>query len=62
VQTLAIDFALLGTLIDAWMLPAVAVAIPGGWLGQRFGETQVVLVGLGLMVLGSLLVAGAALE
>jgi len=38
VQTLAIDFALLGTLIGSWMLPGIAVAIPGGWLGQRFGE------------------------
>jgi len=38
VETLAIDFASLGTLIGVWMLPGVAVAIPGAMLGRRFGD------------------------
>jgi len=59
VEALAIDFALLGTLVGVWMLPGVAVAIPGALLGRRFGDKQVVLGGLALMVLGSLLMASA---
>ena len=56
---LAIDFALLGTLIGVWMLPGIVVAIPGGLLGRRFGDKRVALVGLALMALGSV-VTGAA--
>jgi MFS family permease len=66
VRDLALDLALFGTLIGAWMLPGVAVAIPGGLLGKRFGDKGVTLFGLLLMVLGSALTAmsteyGAAL-
>jgi predicted MFS family arabinose efflux permease len=59
VEHLALDFALLGALIGAWMLPGVALAIPGGLLGQRFGDKPVVIAGLALMVLGSVVVAEA---
>lgn len=58
-EQLGIDFALLGALIGIWMMPGVFVAIPGGLLGRRFGDKQMVLVGLALMVLGSFVVAGA---
>ena len=60
VADLALDLALFGTLIGAWMLPGVALAIPGGLLGKRFGDKPVTLAGLALMALGSLLTAGAA--
>src|SRR5688500_866405 len=60
VADLALDLALFGTLIGAWMLPGVALAIPGGLLGKRLGDKQVTLAGLALMALGSLLTAGAA--
>ncbi len=59
VADLGIDFALLGVLIGAWMLPGVAVAIPGGMLGRLLGDKPVVLAGLALMAAGSLLVAAA---
>ena len=59
VAELAIDFAMLGALIGVWMLPGVAVAIPGGLLGRRFGDKRVVLAGLALMALGSFMVAAA---
>jgi predicted MFS family arabinose efflux permease len=59
VEALALDFALLGALIGIWMLPGVIVAIPGGLLGRRFGDKQVVLAGLALMVIGSFVVAAA---
>jgi predicted MFS family arabinose efflux permease len=59
VRDLALDLALFGTLIGAWMLPGVAIAIPGGLLGRRFGDKRVALFGLALMALGSALTASA---
>jgi MFS family permease len=60
VRDLAIDLALFGSLIGAWMLPGAVLAIPSGMLGVRFGDKRVALFGLLLMVLGSALTAGAA--
>jgi predicted MFS family arabinose efflux permease len=57
VDSLAIDFAWLGTLIGLHMLPGVVFALPGGVLGQRFGAKRVVLIGLMLMAVGGLLTA-----
>jgi len=45
----------LGLLIGLYLLPGVAVAIPGGWLGQRFGDKRVVLAGLTMMAAGAAL-------
>src|SRR5215210_125024 len=53
-ETLAIDFTAIGVLIRLYMLPGVIIAFPGGMLGQRFGAKGVVVVGLVLMVLGSI--------
>src|SRR3954453_20255972 len=57
VDSLRIDYLLLGTLVGLYMLPGVIFSIPGGVLGQRFGDKQIALLGLGLMVLGGLWVA-----
>jgi predicted MFS family arabinose efflux permease len=57
VENLQIDYALLGTLVGLYMLPGVVFSLPGGVLGQRFGDKQIALVGLGLMALGGLWVA-----
>ncbi len=57
VQELGIDYAVFGTLVGLFMLPGVIAALPGGVLGQRFGDKRVALVGLGLMALGGVLVA-----
>jgi predicted MFS family arabinose efflux permease len=51
-DALAIDFASLGALIGLYMLPGIAIALPGGMLGQRFGAKRVVLAGLALMAIG----------
>jgi MFS family permease len=59
VAELHINLAALGILVGAWMLPGVFVAIPGGLLGQRFGDKRVVLAALAVMVAGSVLVATA---
>lgn len=43
---LALDYAGLGILIGAYMLPGVFVALPTGWLTSRLGERRIVLAGL----------------
>src|SRR3712207_5069520 len=57
VDSLRIDYALLGTLVGLYMLPGVVFSLPSGVLGQRFGDKQIAILGLGLMVLGGLWVA-----
>src|SRR5476651_443616 len=52
IDALGIDFAALGLLIGLYMLPGVAIALPGGVLGQRFGAKAVVLAGLAMMAVG----------
>ena len=51
--------AQLGTLIGLYWAPGVLIALPGGWLGQRFGEKRMVLAGAVLTVLGGALCAFA---
>lgn len=60
VRDLAIDLALFGSLVGAWMLPGAVIAIPGGMLGGRFGDKRVALFGLALMVMGSAVTAGSS--
>ena len=55
VPDLGLDYAALGTLIGLYMLPGLVIALPGGVLGRRFGETRMCLLGLALMTLGGLL-------
>ena len=47
----------LGVLIGIYLLPGALFAIPGGWLGKRFGDKRVVLTGLAMMTLGGALLA-----
>lgn len=56
---LHLEFGLLGTLVGIWMLPGAFFAIPGGTLGQRFGEKRMSVLGIGLMALGTLSIATA---
>ncbi len=59
IDELAIDYTMLGTLIGLYILPGVVFALPGGMLGKRFGDKQVVLAGLAMMALGGVLVGMA---
>lgn len=59
IADLALEFALFGSLVGIWMLPGTFAAIPGGALGQRFGEKRIVVAGLALMVAGTLAIAAA---
>jgi MFS family permease len=60
VGELAIDYATLGTLVGLYMLPGVLLSIPGGVLGQRFGDRRVSLAGVALMIVGGVIVAAGA--
>ena len=56
---LALDKAQLGWLIGIYLLPGIAIALPGGLLGARYGDKRVTLIGLGLMTVGGLWLAFA---
>ena len=55
VRDLGIGYADVGFLIGLYMLPGIALALPGGVLGQRFGDKRMVGLGLGLMAAGGVL-------
>ena len=50
-----LSYAALGFLIGLYMLPGIALAIPGGLLGRRFGDQRTVCAGLVLMIAGGAL-------
>lgn len=47
-----LTYAALGALIGAYLLPGVAAALAGGWLGATLGDIRTSLAGLALMTLG----------
>jgi MFS family permease len=55
VREFGIVYADIGFLIGLYMLPGIALALPGGALGRRFGDKRVVAVGLILMAVGGAL-------
>ena len=59
VSDLGLSYTQIGWLIGVYMLPGMFLALPGGVIGQRLGERRLVLVGLALMVAGSMLTAVA---
>jgi MFS family permease len=59
IADLGLTYAQFGWVFGLYMLPGAFVALPGGVLGQRFGERRLVVVGLALMVAGGVLTAAA---
>jgi len=59
VADLGLTWVQLGSLIGLYMLPGAVFALPGGVLGQRFGERRMVVGSLALMVAGGLVTAAA---
>lgn len=57
VAELGLSYTEVGSLIGAYVLPAVLLSIPGGLVIQRFGERRVLLASLGLTVIGGVLTA-----
>jgi len=56
---LQLSWVQLGSLIGLYMLPGAVFALPGGVLGQRFGDRRMVVASLALMVGGGLVTAAA---
>lgn len=54
---MGIDYGQFGTLLGIYFLPGIVLALPGGFLGRRFGDKRVVLAGLGMMAAGGLAMA-----
>jgi predicted MFS family arabinose efflux permease len=52
-----IEYAAIGWLIGLYQLSGIALALPGGMLGKRFGDKRLVLFGLILMTGASVLVS-----
>lgn len=59
VGTLVADWASLGTLMGAYSLAGIVVALPAGIMLARFSVRAVLLAGVGLMGLGGILLAMA---
>jgi predicted MFS family arabinose efflux permease len=59
IGTLAADWTQLGTLIGAYSLAGIAVALPAGWVMARLGDRGVLLAGVALMALGGAVLAAA---
>ena len=55
IADLGLNYAEIGTLIGLYMLPGVFIALPGGYLGKRFGDKRMCGTGLALMVVGGLI-------
>jgi MFS family permease len=47
-----LDLGAFGWLVGLYLLPGMAVALPSGMLGARFGERRIALAGLALMIAG----------
>jgi MFS family permease len=52
-----VSLADIGILIGLYFTPGIALALPGGAIGQWFGDKQTVLIALALMLAGSLAMA-----
>src|SRR5262245_4205425 len=56
-RDLGIDLADVGLLIGLYFAPGIALALPGGAMGQKYGDKITVLGALGLMSIGGLMMA-----
>ncbi len=53
----SVSLADIGVLIGLYLTPGIALALPGGAIGQRFGDKRTVLGALMLMLIGNLAMA-----
>ena len=59
VRDFGVDYTGVGTLVGLYMIPGLFLTLPSGFIGRRFGDKRIVLLGLIMMVLGGV-IAGAA--
>ena len=58
-ESMSITYTQIGFLIGLFMLPGIFMSLPGGLLASRFGDKTLMVVGLLLMLLGSLTFASS---
>ena len=56
-QAFGVGLAVIGLLIGLYLAPGMALALPGGAIGDRFGDKRTVLAALLLMLIGGLAMA-----
>jgi MFS family permease len=54
-----LSYGALGTLIGIYLFPGIAVALPGGMFGHKYGDKVIACFGLTAMTMGGLLMAQA---
>jgi predicted MFS family arabinose efflux permease len=59
VRDFGVDYTGIGTLVGLYMIPGLFLSVPSGFIGRRFGDKRIVLLGLTLMLIGGA-IAGAA--
>jgi MFS family permease len=52
IRDFGIGYTQVGLLVGGFILPGIAISLPSGFLGRRFGDKSVVTAGMALMVLG----------
>jgi MFS family permease len=52
IRDFGVGYTQIGVLVGGFLLPGIAISLPSGFLGRRFGDKQVVTAGMALMVLG----------
>ena len=52
IRDFGIGYTQVGLLVGGFILPGIAISLPSGFLGRRFGDKAVVTSGMVLMVLG----------
>jgi predicted MFS family arabinose efflux permease len=60
VRNFHIDYTVLGALVGLYLLPGIVVTLPGSMLARRYGDKQILCVGLVGMISGGLLMVLAA--
>jgi predicted MFS family arabinose efflux permease len=54
IRDFGIDYTQVGLLVGGFILPGIAISLPSGFLGRRFGDKSVVTFGMALMVMGGI--------
>lgn len=60
IRDLGLDYAQVGLLVGGYILPGIAISLPSGLLGRRFGDKRIVMAGMVLMVVGGTIATLAA--
>jgi MFS family permease len=57
IRDFGIGYTQIGLLVGGFILPGIALSLPSGFLGRRFGDKLLVTSGMGVMVAGGVIAA-----